>query len=105
MIKWHQIKSLFSFAKSATKFGATFATKKCQEARLEICATCPNIIGGKNGLACGICGCHLHNKIRPTASTCPIGKWGVGENTTYKETFLFLISSLIARFKKPKQVL
>lgn len=105
MIKLHQIKSLFLFAKSMMKFGATFSSQKCQEERLEICSTCPKVIAGLNGLACGVCGCHLHNKVRPTASTCPIGSWGVGDKITYKETFSFLVSSLISRFKKSKQVL
>ena len=102
MIKWHQIKSLLSFAKSMTRFGATFATKKCQEARLEICSTCPKLVGGKHGLACGVCGCHLHHRIRPTASTCPIGKWGVGEKTTYKQTLLYVLSSLRSHLRTKK---
>lgn len=47
-------------------------TQRSQE-RLDICRSCPELIGPLNN--CRQCGCFMNIKVRIYESTCPLGKW------------------------------
>ena len=45
---------------------------KAQE-RMDICATCPELIGITK--QCKQCGCFMPGKVKLEAANCPLGKW------------------------------
>jgi hypothetical protein len=67
-----KIKSLWGFFKSTLKNGFTFATREEQEYRKSLCLPCPNVRASRIGHpACGVCGCRISWRIKPSASYCP----------------------------------
>jgi hypothetical protein len=43
------------------------------QTRLDICKSCPELVGPLNN--CTQCGCFMNIKVRIYSASCPLGKW------------------------------
>lgn len=50
-----------------------FAEPSVQEARYEICESCPELT--KHTKQCKQCGCFMKLKVKLAEASCPLGKW------------------------------
>lgn len=72
---FEQVKNLSSLASDVAKDVVDrkkiLSSEKVQDERWEICGTCSHNYDGR----CAICGCHIGNKVKFSASRCPLMKW------------------------------
>lgn len=66
-------KTAFDVIKNYTQNGELIAPNHVKDARLQICSTCQWYDEASN--RCLDCGCYLSNKVRFSASSCPLGFW------------------------------
>ncbi|GAC1448281.1 MAG: hypothetical protein NVSMB9_31280 [Isosphaeraceae bacterium] len=73
---WTQAVNLAGSVITHVAAGMPRASDSIYEARLKVCATCPNLLrpdwrcAGMTG-----CGCYLKTKARWAEQSCPLGKW------------------------------
>ena len=66
--------------------GLKKVTEETKNKRLEICNSCPFKVGTEEKPTCNKCGCFLKIKAGWASESCPIGKWGAGEEAKPKKT-------------------